>query len=197
MKRVILLLSLISVGFCQCKKKTAATETKTYTEESPLRGFLQQSGGDQYISTSIYPSGTYYANGFAFKILQKGILKAFKVKLPASDPNLIITLWDVSTADAVKSEVMNISNANTEITKSITPIQLSVGKEYIISMKAKSEFSYRRSDTKDLVYPQKVGNISVLRSFSDYKNDYMPDSISGPATNYFYGDIDFVFQQTE
>jgi hypothetical protein len=196
MKKTLITLSLLGICLTNCTKTTTPV-AKVYSEENPLAGFLQKSGADQKVSTFVYTGGLYYENGFSFKTLQKGILKSFVVKLPDADANLEVTLWDLATGNAIKSEVMYISTANTEFTKAITPVNLVSGKEYMVTMQASSEFAHYKNDVSDIVYPQTIGNIAVMHNYTAANITTMPDTINNISSKKCYGDISFVFQQTE
>ncbi len=193
MKKVIIILSLLTIGFGACKKK------KVYPEESPLQGFLQQSGAGQGISVNNNFFGAdFYANGFGFTPLKNGIIKAFKIKLPTTDANVEVTLWDATTSLAVHSEVMNISVANTEFVKNIYPIKIIEGKKYKLSMQVFSEYRHFKSGASSKIdFPQNVGNISITSNCSDANTTFMPQDLNILFVNTFFGDIDFVFQQTD
>jgi hypothetical protein len=199
MKKVIFALCVLSFAFSSCWKKTIepTPAPKVYVDENPLQGFLQQSGANQAVTVTIVTNSDYYTDGFSFEPLQKGILKAFVARLPKENANLKVTLWNVATKNAIHSEVVNVSAANIEITKSITPITLSKGTEYMITMETQSDYGHSKTDGSTITYPQNVGSIAITGNYSATNTFKMPDVSSNSSDIICYGDISFVFQQTE
>jgi Domain of unknown function (DUF4082) len=192
-KYLVFVACAISLAFTQCKKKVTAPVV--YKDENSYQTFLQQSGLNQSVQVSNNMAGNMYIDGYSFKPLKKGVIKAVVVKIPEANSNLVVSLWDIATANAIKTEVINVSAANTETTKSIDPITLLAGKEYIISMHTKQDFIRTKSPYSAVDYPITVGNITVTRGWFNQSNFNEMPTIQ--LDNILYGDISFIFQQQD
>ena len=103
-------------------------------------------------------------------------------------------MWDKATLALVRSEVINITKANTAITKQINPILLDKDREYIITIYTDDYYWHHKYDDSDISYPIIAGNIQILGTRSTF-GELCPKA--GGNTNGYVGDIDFTFQRTE
>jgi hypothetical protein len=175
-------------------QKKAAT---IYPEENPLASFLQQSGANEKTNTNIFTNGDYYSDGFTFKPLKKGVIKALVINIPKADPNLVVKIWDSTAGTEVLSEVVNVATDNFTITKAITPLAVEANKTYLIIMKTTSEYDRYRNNPVVLNMPCTCGNILITQCFTKSNSTNFQDIIPSISKNDYYGDISFIFQQQD
>jgi hypothetical protein len=197
MKKVLLVLSVITIAVSSCKKdKTADPTPIVYGEENFLDGYLNKTGFEQ--KTTSFIGGSYYNIGFDFVALVKGRITSLKVKLPSVTGALKVTIWDKATATSIKTETVNVTLANTSFTIDIADIDLLKDKEYAISMSAIDYYLNKRTDNSSATYPVIVNNIKILAH-----KESPSSAVSTPAypaittTNQYAGNISFNFQRTE
>jgi len=174
-----------------CKKND--NPAPVYAEENPLNGFLSASGYNQVQISRINDAFTY-ETGFSFKPLVKGKISSIYALIPAPNSSLRVTIWETATKTVVRTEILNVTSANVPVIKSITPLELTKDKEYVISMNTDDFYFRERTNGQAAVYPVQVGNISV----TDYRERIGTAQIfpEGVQPDYYYGNCSFVFQQT-
>ena len=194
-------LSLIAIfGICfassfmlvSCSKTDDNSGAKTvFPEENFLQSFLTITNFNQQISNQ---SVTSYQNfGITFKPQVNGTINSIVLKLPQSDGNVIIRIWKVSTQALLKTFPVVAAANNIEVTTTIDKIPLLKDEEYIITMKVKSWFYRKRTNSSNVSYPVLVNNINII-NVVNFNIDTFP---SASLNNYYAGDISFNFQQTE
>lgn len=165
-----------------------------FEEENPFLEYLAATGFNQVLSPCIN-NNLNYEIGFKFKPVVKGKINSVVVKLANPNTNLIVTIWDVSTKSIIRTESVNVTTSNTEITKNIVPIELVKDKEYAITMNTTNYYMRHQSDWGQPQYPITAGNIKI---FGPVLNDGI---IQGYPTmgagNFYNGDCSFNFLQTE
>ncbi|MBP7257479.1 MAG: DUF4082 domain-containing protein, partial [Chitinophagales bacterium] len=130
MKKTIIIL-LFTIVIISCSKE----ENKTpiiYGEENPLNGFLSQLFYYEETYTYINELGGIAQVGMSFTPLVKGKINAIVVKIPSVNNNLKVAIWDKQTRAKLRVEYLNVTSANSFITKEITPLELTKDKEYVI-----------------------------------------------------------------
>ncbi len=195
MKKYITIFSvafvLLQLSAC---RKDEKNEAKSYPEENPLTSFYQKSGLDERIDN--YPTGSGGEWGFKFRPTVKGKINAVTLKLPSDRTNVPVTIWDAESKEIIKSVTIPTLKSNIESKQTIEPIAISPEKNYIISYNAPSYYERFKANTSDIGYPVEVGNISILSAhWITFTTTAFPgQTVSAP---YFYGDVSFVFQQTD
>ena len=193
-QKTIAILSIIILIF-SCSKDDEPTPTPiavVYPEENPLPIFLTTTGFNQQIL-----EGTSSANsesGFSFRPMVKGKINALVIK--SHRINIIrVTIWNKLTETVLRTELVDVSAANTEIIKIITPLELEINKEYVITMNNKYWSDRSRTDSGVITYPITAGNISITgsRIIVDGLNQTFP---SQALLTSYKGDCSFIFQQT-
>lgn len=166
--------------------------TPKFKTENPLAAYYTQTGFTT--STNFINSGDYEF-GLVFTPTVKGKIKAITLKLPATNPNLRVTIWDFTTKTVLRSETLNVATADVEVKKEISELALEKDKKYLISMNSNDWYKKSKADNAATTYPVVAGNIT----FNEYRwlsgtAQTFPTSI---ATTYNAGDLSFDFQQTE
>jgi hypothetical protein len=197
MKKTITLFAII-FSLLSCSKSDDTPATVTYQEENPLSGFLTSTGFSQNATTFVNTGAEAFGYSFIPKV--KGKIKAILVKLPSSDNNVVVKIWDKATGTAVYSTTINVATAGTEISTTIPDLELTKNHEYVISMGAENYlYRHTRADQNEVSYPVTSGNITITGGFYRtgfaYSLDVLPETNGGGYV--FMGDINFKFQQTE
>lgn len=188
---VILLLVVFSIS-CN-KDDDPAPIPVVYEEENPLAGYLATSGFDQATISLISDANS--ESGFSFRPTVKGKINALVLKGRGIEM-IRVTIWDKMTEAILRTETINLNATNTEIVKVITPLELVINKEYVITMNARGYYNRMRIDRAATSYPIVSGNISVTgcRYINDGINQTFP---ANAYTTQYKGDCSFKFQRTE
>lgn len=188
---ILLTTTFLIIG---CKKEEEPKPQ--FPEESFFQEFITQSGFDK-IKVPVVNWETSYELGINFSPLVSGKINAIKIALPHTSPTLKVTLWEVSTRTIINQLTVKIDQAETYSTLEIQPIPLEKSKKYILSMQTNSFFTYYRTNHIRAEYPYTVGNIVINNSHYEISPDGNPIYPAQTIDTQFYGNIDFVFQQTE
>lgn len=183
--KTIIIVTLCALAF-SCKKKETANP-----DVNPMQAYLSATGFDQ--DTIIRTNVGYSEFGLSFKPLVNGKITALVVKIPDTNASLRLTFWNKSTATALKAEILNYSTANKEVVTAISPINVVVGTEYMVTVNSDDIYDYRRNNGSAVTYPITVGDISVTGyAYNLGTTQTLPNQYE---TNYFGGDISFKFQK--
>lgn len=163
-----------------------------YPQQSPLQGYLAASGFNQLTTNSTNLSDTEI--GFSFIPTVTGQINAITAKIPDNRTAMRITIWDKLVGTPVRTEFMDVANG-LEATKIITPLLLVKNKEYVISCNTNDFYTHSRTNGSSVAYPITSGDISVTGA--GYTNGSVQAIPSIYDTNYYTGDVSFVFQRTE
>lgn len=182
---------VITITLSSCSKD----DGPSYSEENFMAGFLTNSGFSDITDATI--NGGSYEFGTEFTPLVKGKITSLKVKLPATNNALRITIWDKSTptATVIRSETVNITAADTEQGFDIADLELTANHQYAITMNADDWYNHRRTGNTNATYPITSGNIRI----DSYKwiggtTQTYPTNI---ALSYYAGDVSFNFLQID
>ena len=163
-----------------------------YPEENPYQVFLDESGLNN-LSNQLN-AGQYYEAGLRFKPTVKGKINKIFVKLPAAQTNLRVTIWDAESETALRTETIETVAADTETSKTISPITLEKNKEYTLTFSTNTW--YQRDNTNSSIpYPIAAGNIEITGFLSGEGDSQTYPSSSHPAA--IAGDLSFAFQRTQ
>ena len=183
---------VITITLSSCSKDD---DGPSYNEENFMAGFLTNSGFSDVTDATV--NGGSYEFGTEFTPLVKGKITSLKVKIPATNNALRVTIWDKSTAAAtvIRSETVNVTAADTEQGFDIADLELSANHQYAITMNADDWYSHRRTGNTNATYPITSGNIRI----DNYKwiggtAQTYPTNI---ALTYYAGDVSFNFLQIE
>ena len=133
--------------------------------------------------------------GMSFTPLVKGKINAIVVKIPSVNNNLKVAIWDKQTRAKLRVEYLNVTSANSFITKEITPLELTKDKEYVITMFSDDYYARNRTDNAVGEFPVISGNIKMTKSVSgEGETELFP---LGGSSNQYFGDCSFNFQRTE
>jgi len=166
----------------------------SFPEQNPLAEYLKNSGFDQTkIEIKNNSNLDFYEFGFSFRPTVKGKINAIVVKIPDEQPQMRVTLWDVSTKTVLKTENIDILAAGQEVTKVITPFVLEKDKEYMITCNTNDWYFYQKTDRTDVIYPIIAGDIQITGfGYNDGITQIFPSIMK---TDRYRGDISFKFQQ--
>lgn len=165
-----------------------------YPEEMILSSYLSTTGYNQ--ANTAYVNSGNYEFGLVFTPQVNGAIKSLKVNIPDTNANLRITIWDVAANTVVRTETVNVTAANIDVTKAITPLNLEKSKKYAITMNSGDWNNRKKTNNTAATYPVTVGNIVINEyrwATSTATQQIFPTNI---GTDYYAGDVDFVFQQT-
>ncbi len=195
-KNYIKLLMFLGLFFaisnCRSKDDDEPIPPKVYPVEKPLAAFIYNSGINQ---STDFVNSLNYESGQVFSPNVTGTINAIHVKLPDSESNLRITIWDYDTKVVLKTEVVNVTAANTIITKAITPLSLQKDKKYVISMNGNDWYNREKNPATPIAYPIVAGNITYHNYI--WKSGTAQVFPTNVDATYIAGDIDFTFQQTD
>jgi len=190
MKKIITVVAITVFSLFSCSKDDETLVT--YQEENPIPTFLVNSGFNFSRATINVSGATTFESGFSFIPKVKGKITAIVAKFHVVNPNLRVTIWDKATGNALATNYMNISTANTEFKTPITEVVLQKDKEYVFSVKNEYYYSYQKANQASQIYPVTAGNIQITGSLDG--DNSMPNLLN---SNSFLGDYSFIFQQTE
>ena len=159
-----------------------------------LSSYLSTTGYNQ--ANTAYVNSGNYEFGLVFTPQVNGAIKSLKVNIPDANSALRITIWDVATTTVLRTETVNVTAANIDVTKAITPLNLEKSKKYAITMNSGDWNNRKKTNNTAATYPVTVGNIVVNEyrwTSSTTAQQIFPTTI---GTDYYAGDVDFVFQQT-
>lgn len=193
---LLLALSLAFLSSCSNSSNDVPEETinLNFQEENPLPIYLTITGYNQE-SSVVENSPQNHEIGYFFKPLKKGKINSIVIKLPATDANLTVRIWDLHNNAVIRTETVNVNAANTEITKAITPLELAKNKDYAITMIPENYFKMNRTDLGITNHPVTVGNIKIYGSY--WNDSAMQNSSYITLIGWYNGLCSFNFLQTE
>ncbi|MFC0343089.1 DUF4082 domain-containing protein [Epilithonimonas hispanica] len=194
--KIVLPIIALTLASIACSKDDTDND-REFPQENPLTSFLQKSGFDELINN--YELGASGEIGYKFKPKVKGTINAVTLKIPRDRTNIPVTIWDAETRAIIKTVTIPIVKANIEATQNIQPIEILPTKTYIISANnTRSYYERMKADQSDIRYPIEAGNISVLGANYMFSRDILGPTFpeNGEELRYLYGDVSFVFQQT-
>ncbi len=156
-----------------------------------LPAYLELAGFSSYTTAK---NSVDYEFGHSFIPTADGKIIAISVKIPDIRQNIRITLWDKATRTILRSELMDITSSDVEITKQITDLSLVKDKEYMLTFNTNDWYTRsKKVFTSPAAYPIIVGDIKITGFGSKMTaNQEMPNYF---VTNYCSGDLSFKFQK--
>lgn len=191
LKTLVLLGLVLTLVNCSNDDETTPVASIVYGEENPLFAFLSRMPNTD---TFVNDIGGIAQTGYIFKPTVKGKINSLIVKIPSTNSALKVFLWDKVTLALVRSEIINVTTANTNTTKNITPIELEKNKEYIITIYTDDYYFHSTNNFSALPYPIIAANIQILQTRS-VNGELCPQA--GGSSNGYSGDVSFNFQRTE
>lgn len=195
MKKLIvntLLLSTLFLGNVSCSKDDNTAPTATvFPEENPMQKYMTANG---FTTTSNFVNSGNYEFGMRFKPTVNGTINKLYVKLPDAQTNLRVTIWDVSEGTIYRTEKIASVTADTQASKTISPLALVKNKEYMITFNTNDWYKRNKADNSATTYPITAGNISITGygwvsgTAQTYPTNF--------ETTYYAGDLSFAFQPT-
>jgi hypothetical protein len=188
MKHLLLPVLSIIIFANACVKKT---DTCPAGPESPLPGFLAKTTFDASspLRQTSVPTDEM---GYKFKVLKNGSITGVSIKLPAVASDVPVTLWDGNTNMAIKTVKINVNASDFTTKVSFSPISVTAGSVYYISMNSNNYFYYSNFN-QGTAYPISSCNIEVLSAVTAPGfGTKFPGSNLG--NNKFYGDVDIIFE---
>ena len=125
--RIILFLCLTLAVSNFRKDDEEPTAPIIYPEESPLSAYITNTG---FSETSNFINSGDYEFGLVFSPNVNGKIKAITTKISDISNALRVTIWDYDTKTVLRTEIVNVSAANTLVTKAITELALVKNKKY-------------------------------------------------------------------
>jgi hypothetical protein len=188
----ILAVALLTI-LGSCSKDDAPTIPPIIVapEQRPLFGYLAASGFNQ--TTTSFVNSNDLEVGYSFIPLTNGKITAIIARIPDVRGSLRATIFDKATGGILRTEILNSAAAEIEVVKTIAPLDLIQGKEYVISINSNDFFVHKRTDNADVSYPFTIGDIKITALLADLgTNQVMP----APANlDRYVGDVDFKFQK--
>ena len=185
---------VVCAGVVACKDKDKAPAPATATVSAPLQdplaGYLAASGYDQEVMSVI--DGDYYEFGYSFIPLVNGKITAIVVKIPDVHMELKVTVWDKAAGKVLRTESVDVANANVEVIKQIAALDLVKDKEYIISMNGNDWYSHYKTSRASADYPFTVGDIKITSYGSSFGTE---QTMPQPYSLAYSGDCSFKFQK--
>lgn len=192
MKTSKTIFAILSIALFTISCSSDDDNSPKFKTENPLASYYIQTG---FTTSSNFIDSGDYEFGLVFTPTVKGKINAITLKLPATNPNLRVTIWDYDTKTVLRSETLNVATADVEVKKVISEMALEKDKKYLISMNSNDWYKKSKADNEKATYPVVVGNIVIneYRWLSGTAQTF-PTTI---ATTYNAGDLSFDFQQTE
>lgn len=187
----IFLFLFLTLAITSCRKDDDEPAPIIYPEENPIAAYITSAG---FSTTSNFINSGDYEFGLVFSPNVNGKIKAITAKLPDSNTNLRVTIWDYDTQAVLRTEVVNVSAANTTITKAITELALVKDKKYLISMNSNDWYNRTRPGGTSATYPISSGNIKFTQYL--WKSGATQTFPTNIDDSYYAGDLSFVFQQS-
>ena len=192
-KALLLVLSVLSISCSKENNEAAPVPTVIAPEQNPLPGFLEITGFNQ--KTVNYINQPNFEFGISFIPLVDGKMTAIVVKIPDTQIGLRVTIWDKSSGEVLKTEIIDITTANVIFTKSITALNLLKDKEYIISFNS-NDYCYRsKTNDSQVTYPVIVGDLKITSVVSSGAITFSQTLPKEPRLIGYPGDISFKFQK--
>jgi hypothetical protein len=165
-------------------------DDKDYPTEDSLQEFHTTAG---FTSTTNFINAGNYEFGLVFAPLVDGEMKSINVKLPDINSSLQVAIWDYETKVILKSEVVNVNQADVQVKKKITGLNLEKDKKYLISMNSNDWYKKHKADNTNAAYPITAGNIKYFQyRWISSSNQIFPTNVS---LDYDGGDLSFDFQR--
>lgn len=158
-------------------------------EQSPMQGYITVAGFDQ--ATSNFINAGTYEFGVSFTPKANGKITAISMKIPDAAPGTRVTIWQVSPVAVLRTESIDIAAADTEVSKTITPLAVQKDKQYAITYSGNDWYKRSKTDNTNATYPFIVGDIQI----DEYRwlgvtTQTFPTNVSA---NYYGGDCFFKF----
>jgi hypothetical protein len=189
--KTLLVLCIAAMSF-SCDSDDDNNTTPVYQPESPLQGYLTNSGFNEQIDEVIDGSDQEY--GFKFRPTVTGAITTLSVKIPDVNNNLRVTVWDVASQTAIKTETFNITSSGVAVAKAISPLPLVKDKEYMITINSADYYEHSKDDGSNATYPLSVGNIQITGFAST--NGLLQTFPTTASGNFYAGDVNFTFLRT-
>ena len=189
MTKLILSSAFVLLSLASCKKD----KDPDFPEQSPLADYLAAAGFTQK-TTDLVNAGDYEF-GIKFTPKVKGSIKKITLKIPDNAASVRVTIWDVTTKTAIRTETIATVAKGIEKVQEITPLALNAGVNYMITYNGNDWYKRERTDAAPAPYPIKVGELTIDGySWIGGTGQTFP-TINDPK--YYAGDIGFVFQQAK
>lgn len=186
----IFLFLFLTLAVSNCRKDDDPAPI-VHPEENPLAAYLTTAG---FSNTSNFINSGDYEFGLVFSPNVNGKIKAITAQLPDINSSVRVSIWDYDTQAVIRTEVVNVSAANTLITKSIAELPLIKDKKYLISMNSNDWYDRTKPGGTAATYPITAGNIKFIQYlWKSGASQIFPTNID---PSYYAGDLSFVFQQT-
>ncbi|NGF57531.1 DUF4082 domain-containing protein [Parapedobacter sp. SGR-10] len=189
-KVLLLLLAIAAVSGC---KKDGTDETKKYPEENPLAAYLIATGFDQEEITTVDINN--YEQGITFTPKVKGRINAITLRIPNNVANARVTIWKVSDRSVLRTIHVADLEAGVEKKVNIDPLELAKDVQYLISFNTNDRYERYRTDVGLVSYPVAIGNLTIDGVF--YLRIATQTFPTETHSGLYYGDVSFIFQQTE
>lgn len=188
--KTLFTVAIASIFLISCSKDE---EEKEEPLQNPLAGYLAASGFDQK-TTNLKNNGDYEF-GISFIPTVNGKITAIVAKIPDVRNGLRVTIWDKTTSTVLRTETIDITTANVEVTKQISTLNLVKDKEYFITFNSNDWYSRTKTDDTAATYPFVVGDITITSyAFVPGTAQTIPNT---PVKTYYAGDCSFIFQKTK
>lgn len=188
--KTIVLITAFSF-FSSCNKDD--DQTTNFPKENFLEGYLTSSGFFQSSLATI--NDQTYEMGLEFSSLLNGKITDLKVKIPASNNELKITIWDTESATALQTEIVNYTLPNTEQIFDIVDLNIVKNKKYAITFNTNDFYYHQKFDESSTSYPIIVKNIKIEKYLLSFgSSQQYPETF---ITTVYTGDLSFNFQPNE
>ncbi len=193
MKNLIIkgaLFALLFTGIIGCSKDDNDSQSPAVAaEENPLQKYITESG---FSTTTNFVNSGNYEFGMRFKPTTNGTINKIFVKIPDSQTNVRVTIWDVTEGIIYRTEKIASVTSGVEASKTISPLALVKDKEYMITYNTNDWYKRNKADNSAATYPITAGNISITGyGWISGTAQVYPTNFE---TTYYAGDLSFAFQ---
>ena len=186
----IFLFLFLTLAVSNCRKDDDPAPI-IYPDENPLAAYITNTG---FSSTANFINAGDYEFGLVFSPNVNGKIKAITAQLPDTNASLRVTIWDYDTQAVLRTETINVSAANTAISKTISELALVKDKKYLITMNSNDWYNRTKPLGGSATYPITAGNIKYTAFL--WKSGSSQSFPTILDDSYYAGDLSFIFQQT-
>lgn len=184
--KTIVAISFLFMSLSSCSNE----EEKEAPLQNPLKDFLIAKGIDKEAQSFV--NELDFEVGYSFTPLANGKITSLIVKIPDVRQSVRVTIWDKIQKTVLRTELIDVTQANTEISKEIKSVEVVKGTEYLISFNTNDYFF---SSKKEALYPFTSGDILINYYAERLGSEQILPNVD--RLNSYAGECNFLFQKTE
>lgn len=187
MKSIKIILASLSVlvFFSSCSKTDDDVVIVEATPQYPMKTLIEE-GAMALNGTKVNWVNTYEL-GYEFKAFKNGKVTALGVRLP-DNGEFRVTLWNSNTEEVLATQ--NVMSTSGLISfEDITPVQISSGTRYFVSVNTNSYYSFTNSG--NVIFPAESEDIIIM----SYGGNFGTAQVLPPSnsTTAYLGMVDIKF----